>query len=127
MTELNLSPVVYNVELVETINEVSLSSQGQQGVPGPEGPQGPQGSSGPTGAKGDKGDQGEKGDSGGFYTHIQGIPASSWTIDHNLGYNPAVTVVDSAGTVVEGSYEFPNVNRVIATFSSGFSGNAYLS
>jgi hypothetical protein len=45
-----------------------------------------------------------------------------------MGYNPGgIIVLDSAGAVVEGSYEFPNVNRVIATFSSGFSGNAYLS
>lgn len=127
MTEVNLSPIVYDVELFQSINEVSIASQGAQGVPGPAGETGPAGPTGPTGATGATGAKGDKGDSGGFYSHTQGIPSSTWTINHNLGYNPAITVVDSAGTVVEGSYEFVNVNTLIATFTSGFSGNAYLS
>ena len=104
MTDLSLEPVVYNVDLVQSVNTVDLSSPGPQGV------------------------QGQDGLSGGSYTHIQGIASDEWTINHNLGFNPGgIIVLDSAGTVVEGSYEFPNVNRVIATFTSGFSGNAYLS
>lgn len=125
--ELVLSPVVYNVDLVQEINELTLASSGEQGVPGPQGAQGPQGPQGVPGSNGAQGPQGEKGDSGGFYKHTQGSPSSSWTINHNLGYNPAITIVDSAGTVVEGSYEFVNVNTAIATFTSGFSGYAYLS
>jgi len=61
------------------------------------------------------------------YVHNQPSPALTWTISHGLGFTPNITVVDSAGTVVEGSYDYPNSNTVVATFSSAFSGKAYLS
>lgn len=72
--------------------------------------------------------EGVTGASGGFYAHSQGTPSDVWTIDHNLGYNPGgITVVDSAGTIVEGAYEYTSINQLIATFSGAFSGMAYLS
>jgi hypothetical protein len=40
---------------------------------------------------------------------------------------PNITVVDTAGTVVEGSYNYPNSNTVVLTFIGAFSGRAYLS
>jgi hypothetical protein len=61
------------------------------------------------------------------YVHDQPNPASTWTISHGLGFTPNISVVDSAGTVVEGSYNYPDSNTVVATFSSQFSGKAYLS
>ena len=61
------------------------------------------------------------------YVHDQPSPASTWTISHGLGFTPNISVVDSAGTVVEGSYNYPNSNTVVAIFSSQFSGKAYLS
>lgn len=61
------------------------------------------------------------------YVHNQPSPALTWTISHGLGFIPNITVVDSAGTVVEGSYDYPNANTVVATFSAAFSGKAYLS
>jgi hypothetical protein len=59
--------------------------------------------------------------------YIQGTVAAVWTIDHNLGYNPNAIVLDSTGTVVEGDTSYPTVNRMVITFSSGFSGRAFLS
>lgn len=61
------------------------------------------------------------------YVYDQPSPASTWTISHGLGFIPNITVVDSAGTVIEGSYNYPNSNTVVASFSSAFSGKAYLS
>jgi hypothetical protein len=61
------------------------------------------------------------------YVHEQPSPASVWTISHGLGFTPNITVVDSSGTVVEGSYNYPNSDTVVATFSGSFSGKAYLS
>jgi hypothetical protein len=61
------------------------------------------------------------------YVHTQSVPASTWTITHGLGFTPNVTVVDSGGTVVEGSYNYPNNNSVILSFTGSFSGKAYLS
>ena len=61
------------------------------------------------------------------YEHIQEVAATTWTIEHGLGFTPNITVVDSAGTVVEGSYDYPDSNTVVLTFVGAFSGRAYLS
>lgn len=122
-----VEPIVHQVSVVQETNTVSIASSGVQGPKGDAGEPGATGEQGPTGATGPTGPKGDKGDSGGFYSHAQSTPSATWTINHNLGYNPNIVIIDSAGTVVEGSYEFPNVNRLIATFSGEFSGNAYLS
>lgn len=61
------------------------------------------------------------------YEHIQEVASTVWTIEHGLGFVPNITVVDSAGTVVEGSYDYPDSNTVVLTFVGAFSGRAYLS
>lgn len=65
-------------------------------------------------------------DSDKHFEYIQSTPSSIWEIEHNLGKEPSITVVDSAGTTVEGDYEYVNSNKVILSFSSAFSGKAYL-
>lgn len=58
----------------------------------------------------------------------QTTPASTWIINHNLGFVPAgIFVRDSAGTVVEG---VPTTNTTVQTiieFASSFSGTVALS
>jgi hypothetical protein len=61
------------------------------------------------------------------YVHIQEVSSSVWNITHGLGFTPNITVVDTAGTVVEGSYNYPNSNTVVLSFIGAFSGRAYLS
>jgi hypothetical protein len=61
------------------------------------------------------------------YVHTQTTPVDVWNISHNLGFVPNITVVDSSGEVVEGSYEYPNATTVRLTFIGAFSGKAYLS
>jgi hypothetical protein len=61
------------------------------------------------------------------YVHIQSVPSSVWNVTHGLGFTPNITVVDTAGTVVEGSYNYPNSSTVVLTFIGAFSGRAYLS
>ena len=61
------------------------------------------------------------------YVHIQEVASATWSITHGLGFTPNITVVDTAGTVVEGSYNYPNSNTVVLTFVGAFSGRAYLS
>ena len=82
------------------------------------------GYSGPQGPKGDPGDAGNPTLS---YVHTQASASNTWTINHNLSFIPNITVVDSAGTVVEGTYDYTSNTTVVATFSSPFSGKAYLS
>lgn len=62
------------------------------------------------------------------YTHIQAVPSAVWTILHNLGYAPGgISVLDSAGTMVEGDVAHVSLNECTISFSAGFAGTAYLS
>jgi hypothetical protein len=54
-------------------------------------------------------------------------PASVWEINHNLGYNPNATCIDTAGTVIEGEISYPNENTIVLRFIGAVSGKAYLS
>lgn len=62
----------------------------------------------------------------GTYTHVQGSPASTWTIDHNLGRYPSISVVDSGGSLVFGEVKYNTSNQAQVSFSAAFSGQAYL-
>jgi hypothetical protein len=126
-------------------------AQGTQGVQGTIGLQGVQGRLG-TGTQGTQGTIGVQGTSGiagaaldntddltegttnkyftvgrVSYEHMQGAANSSWSITHNLGFKPNVTVIDSAGNIVEGEIAYTNSNSLTVSFQSAFSGNAYLS
>jgi len=88
------------------------------------------GTSGPQGATGAAGAAGASGQtlySDLSYVHTQNSASATWTITHNLHFIPNITVVDSGGTVVEGSYNYTNSSTVVLTFSAAFSGKAYLS
>ena len=61
------------------------------------------------------------------FVYYQQTSASTWTITHNLNFYPNVTVVDSAGTIVEGEISYVSASQVVLTFRSAFSGQAYLS
>ena len=61
------------------------------------------------------------------YVHLQGSPSSTWVVNHNLNFYPNVTVQDSAGTIYEGEISYTNLDSITVTFSSAFSGKAYLS
>jgi len=56
----------------------------------------------------------------------QGSASNSWTVNHNLEKFPAVTVVDSANNVVIGHITYTNTNSLTVSFSSSFSGKAYI-
>ncbi len=65
----------------------------------------------------------------GFDSHfefIQGVPATTWDITHNLDKFPSITVVDTADTTVIGSYEYVTKDRVVLNFSDAFAGKAFL-
>jgi hypothetical protein len=85
------------------------------------------GESGPQGPQGVAGAPGEVQISDLSYIHTQASASSTWTIVHGLSFVPNITVVDSAGSVVEGDYSYPDENTVIATFLGAFAGKAYLS
>jgi len=117
-------------------------TQGTQGIQGPSGT----GAQGATGAQGIAGTQGISGSAVSTsddvsegttnlyfktdrvaYTHTQGVASDSWTITHNLGFFPNLTVQDSSGTIYEGEITYTNSDSLTVSFSSAFSGKAYLS
>lgn len=59
------------------------------------------------------------------YVHVQGAANTIWTIVHNLGKFPSITVVDSGNTEVEGDVQFIDPTTVVVTFSAAFGGRAY--
>jgi hypothetical protein len=60
------------------------------------------------------------------YTHTQAVSSATWTINHNLGFNPVAVVLDSGGTQCEGSITYPTVNQMVITFTGAFTGVAYI-
>ena len=60
------------------------------------------------------------------YTHTQAVSSSTWTINHNLGFNPVAVVLDSGGTQCEGSIAYPSINQMVITFTGAFTGVAYI-
>jgi hypothetical protein len=118
---------------------VGVGTQGAQGTVG-TGTQGTQGTIGVQGASGiggatlDTTDDLTEGATNKYFTvgrvsheHTQGAASNSWVVNHNLGFKPNVTVVDSAGNIVEGEISYTNSNSLTVSFQSAFSGYAYIS
>lgn len=70
--------------------------------------------------------QGPPGASATTYTHTQSVPSATWSIEHNLGRHPSVSVVDSAGNVIYANVTYTSDNALVVTFSAAFGGKAYL-
>lgn len=103
---------------------VALYKAGGVGATGPQGDQGEQGPPGSgTGPQGPPGPPG----SNFTYVHNQASPASVWSIMHNLGGYPNVTVEDSGGNEVSGDITYVDANNIVLSFNASFSGQAFLS
>lgn len=64
----------------------------------------------------------------GGYTHTQVTASTIWTIQHNLGYAVAPTVLDSNGQVTFGwTPAWSNGNVLILNFPVPFAGTAHVS
>ena len=60
------------------------------------------------------------------FVFTQGIPATTWNIQHNLGKFPSVSVINNNNVVINGEVTYIDNNNVQLNFSAGFSGKAYL-
>ena len=60
------------------------------------------------------------------FVFTQGIPATTWTIQHNLGKFPSVSVVNNNNVLLYGETTYIDSNELTINFSAGFSGKAYL-
>ena len=60
------------------------------------------------------------------FEFTQNMPSLTWTISHSLNKFPSASVVDTAGTVVQGKIDYIDNNNLTITFNASFSGKAYL-
>ena len=60
------------------------------------------------------------------FVFTQGVPATTWSIQHNLGKFPSVSVVNNNNTIMYGNTTYTDNNNLTINFSAGFSGKAYL-
>jgi hypothetical protein len=62
------------------------------------------------------------------YHWAQATASTTWTITHNLSFQPNVTAVDSAGTqIYPGALKYLNATTIELDFSAAVGGDAYLS
>ena len=61
-----------------------------------------------------------------FYFHNQTVPASSWTIPHNLGTAPDVLVLDALGQQLFAEVHYPDTDTAVVIHGSPHAGSAYL-
>ena len=60
------------------------------------------------------------------FIFTQGVAATTWNIQHNLGKFPSVSVINNNNIVINGEVTYVDNNNVQLNFSAGFSGKAYL-
>ncbi len=101
---------------------------------GPEGKEGPPGPPGPPGEKGEAADinyeelaQHVDVVALTTYKHEQAQAATKWTINHDKGYFPAVSVTTYGGNAVIGAVTYIDENRLTVEFAVEVAGYAYLS
>ena len=82
---------------------------------------------GAVGARGPKGADGTFNINQVSFTYEKQTPGTTWTINHNLNFRPAVTVMDYGTNNIECDIRHVNENQVVLTFSEVVSGYAYLS
>lgn len=97
--------------------EIAQVVKGDKGDPGEEGPPGPPGEPGPIGPPGPP---------LGTFTWTQTSALTIWTIPHNLGRFPSVTVVNGSDVVVTPDIRYMDNNTVRVTHSVALTGKAYL-
>ena len=107
MTAIVVRPGVTKVVVVEDITKVSISpivgARGSTGLPGPPGP------SGATG-----------------FNYTQSAPSMLWTINHNLGYKPAVDLSTVGGVAMMAEVIHVSNNQAQVGFTTPPSGSARL-
>ena len=101
MTSVNVSSVTNTVTVVEGNTSVVTVT-----TPGPQGPAGVAG--------------------GTYYLHTQASAATTWTINHNLGFRPTVELLDSGSQEIDGAISHPTVNQTVVTLNPATAGLARL-
>lgn len=72
------------------------------------------------------GKQGPAGTPGAGYVHTQAVAASTWTINHNLGFTPAVAVFTVGGQQMIAEVLHTSINQTLIYLASAMAGSARL-
>lgn len=64
------------------------------------------------------------GDSNAPFQYVQASPSLTWTVNHNLGWNPQVTILTLGGVEIEAAINHTSVNQFVVTFAVVQSGYA---
>ena len=91
--------------LVQQVEDIEILAVAEQGPPGIQGPPG--------------------GGADATYTHTQSSPATVWTIAHNLGRYPSITVVDNLGGQLYPDVRYLDADIVQITHSVPLTGRAF--
>jgi hypothetical protein len=59
------------------------------------------------------------------FLYSQDTASAFWTVAHNLGKYPSITVIDSTGVEVDGTYKHLDANNVELMFTEAFVGKAF--
>lgn len=78
-----------------------------------------------TARTGPQGVQGPPG-SGATYVHDQAVPATVWTVTHNMNKYPAVVITDTNLIAIDGVLEYLSLNALQLSFNSAVAGKAVL-
>lgn len=97
-----------NMDLTDIVSVPSSLPDYELLARGPQGEQGPQGLPG----------------SGNVFQHTQSVVASTWSVTHNLGHYPIVSVLTISGEVVYPDVTFPTINTASIIFASPTAGMA---
>jgi hypothetical protein len=60
------------------------------------------------------------------FVFTQGTASAVWNVAHNLGKFPSPVIIDSGGNEIEGEINHTDINNLIITFSTAFTGKAYI-
>lgn len=60
------------------------------------------------------------------FTYEQATASDTWEIQHNLGRNPSVVIVDSGGNVFYPAVQYIDENNIVVTMNGATTGKAYL-
>jgi len=60
------------------------------------------------------------------YEFVQAAPATTWTINHNLGFRPSVEILDAGSQEIDGEISHPSVNQTVVTLNPASAGLARL-
>jgi hypothetical protein len=66
------------------------------------------------------------GSGGEAFVFVQSAPSRVWVVNHNLGWRPAVSVVDTGGAEVQGDVRHTHLNQLVISFVIPLAGVARL-